>query len=71
MDENKMKDLIAISAKTGRAVGYMERDNRALRKSNFHKNVVICILGYAIYGLVKGQQRLHKEIESLKGEKEM
>lgn len=71
MDENKMKELIAMNAKAGRAFGYMERDNRALRKSNFHKNILICILGYAVYGLAKGQQNLHKEIEALKGEKEM
>lgn len=71
MDENKVKELIAMNAKAGRAFGYMERDNRALRKANFHKNVIICILGYLVYGLVKTQQDLHKEIKALKGEKEM
>lgn len=71
MDENKIKELLAMNAKTGRAIGYMERDNRALRKSNFHKNILICILGYAVYGLVKTQQDMRKEINALKGEKEM
>ena len=71
MDENKMKELISMNAKAGRMFGYMERDNRALRKSNFNKSVMIGVLGYTIYSLIKEQQRLKREIEALKGEKEM
>lgn len=71
MDENKIKELLTMNEKTGRMLGYLERDNRALRKSNFQKNLTICILGYVVYNLIQDKKKLNKELDALKGEKEM